>query len=111
MRRARGVVLAGGGPLGATYEIGALVALEEALRGFDFVDCDVYLGISAGGFIAAGLANGLTPREMYRIFIRSKGSEEPFDPELLLRPAIGEFASRLASLPGLLVSAMRNYLA
>ena len=28
-----GIALAGGGPLGAIYEIGALVALEKALRG------------------------------------------------------------------------------
>ncbi len=28
-----GIALAGGGPLGAIYEIGALVALEKALTG------------------------------------------------------------------------------
>jgi len=28
----RGIALAGGGPLGGIYEIGALSALEEALR-------------------------------------------------------------------------------
>ena len=27
------IALAGGGPLGAIYEIGALIALEKALRG------------------------------------------------------------------------------
>ena len=31
-----GLALAGGGPLGAVYEIGALCALEEALEGVDF---------------------------------------------------------------------------
>jgi len=59
------LALAGGGPLGAIYEIGTLMALSEALDGFDFNDLDAYVGVSAGGFIAAGLANGLSPDYMY----------------------------------------------
>ena len=51
--RAVGLALAGGGPLGAIWEIGALCALEEALVGVDFTRMDGYVGISAGGFIAA----------------------------------------------------------
>ena len=57
-----GLALAGGGPLGAIYEIGALCALEESLEGLDFTDLDCYVGVSAGGFIAAGLVNGFRPR-------------------------------------------------
>ncbi|MGA2568759.1 MAG: patatin-like phospholipase family protein, partial [Pseudolabrys sp.] len=60
-RRRRGVALAGGGPLGAIWEIGALVALDEALLGLDLADADIYVGVSSGSFIAAGLANGMTP--------------------------------------------------
>ena len=48
------LALAGGGPLGAIYEIGALCALSESLQGLDFNDLDHYVGVSAGGFIAAG---------------------------------------------------------
>ena len=59
-----GLALAGGGPLGAIYEVGALCALEEAIEGLDFTACDGYIGVSAGGFIAAGLANGMTPRQL-----------------------------------------------
>ena len=33
-----GLALAGGGPLGAIYEIGALCALQESLDGVDFND-------------------------------------------------------------------------
>ena len=61
-RRKQGIALAGGGPLGAIWEIGALVALDEALVGIDFADCDVYVGVSSGSFVAAGLANGISPR-------------------------------------------------
>ncbi len=107
--RATAVALAGGGPLGAIYEIGALVALDEALRGFDLLDCDIYVGVSSGGFVAAGLANGLSPREMYRMFIVSQGHEDPFEPEILLRPACREYLQRFASLPSLLTTAVKYY--
>lgn len=96
------LALAGGGPLGAIYEIGALCALDEALEGLDLHACDHYVGVSAGGFIAAGLANGMTPRELCAMFIAT-GSEqgEAFDPAWLMRPAYAELAQRLALLPGL----------
>ena len=71
-----GLALAGGGPLGAIYEIGALCALEEALTGVDFADCHSYVGVSAGGFIAAGVANGMTPRELCASFIENVGELE-----------------------------------
>ena len=63
------LALAGGGPLGAIYEIGALCALEESLNGIDFTKLQHYVGVSAGAFIAAGLANGITPRELCAAFI------------------------------------------
>jgi predicted acylesterase/phospholipase RssA len=109
-RQKRGVALAGGGPLGAIWEIGALVALDEALVGFDLLDCDVYVGVSSGSFVAAGLANGLTPLAMYRMFIESEAADDPFGPELLLRPAVGEYLQRLATLPQLFASATRRYI-
>lgn len=106
-----GLALAGGGPLGAIYEIGTLVALSEALEGLDLSELDVYVGVSAGGLIAAGLANGLTPAAMCRMLIDSPSAEVPFDPAMLLRPALGEYAGRLAQLPGLLWGSARDYLA
>ena len=105
----RGIALAGGGPLGAIYEIGALVALEEALDGLTLSDCDVYVGVSSGGFLAAGLANGFSARSMHQMFIESELADDPFEPDLLLQPAFGEYANRLASIPRLLVPAARDY--
>ena len=110
-RRARrqpkiGVALAGGGPLGAIYEIGALCALEEAIEGLDFCGCDSYIGVSAGGFIAAGLVNGLSPRRLCAAFIEnSLEPPESFEPTVLLRPAWDEYRHRLSLLPGLLAAA------
>jgi predicted acylesterase/phospholipase RssA len=104
------VALAGGGPLGAIYEIGALVALQEALADLDLTACDAYVGVSSGALLAAGLANGLPPRAMYEMFIESEAADDPFEPDILLRPAFGEYGRRLSELPGLLLSATRSSL-
>lgn len=101
-----GLALAGGGPLGAIYEIGALCALDDALVGRRLVDCDAFVGVSAGGFIAAALANGLTPRDLWASFIANDGDpDDIFEADLLLKPAWHEFGQRMARLPGLAASA------
>ena len=104
--------LAGGGPLGAIYEIGALCALQEALDGIDFTKLDHYIGVSAGSFIAASLANGMSPQELCKSFIDNDGPDaqapehsDRFDPAWLMRPAFGEFARRAIVLPGVMLSA------
>ncbi len=104
-----GIALAGGGPLGGIYEIGALVALEEALRGVTLTDLDLYVGVSSGAFVAAGLANGIAPSEMHAMFILDRSHRDPFEPELLLRPAFGEFARRLMQMPELVQAAAFAY--
>lgn len=104
-----GLALAGGGPLGAIYEIGALTALAEALQGVDFNDLDYYVGVSAGSIIAAGLANGISPRGMCDMFISNDSAQEPFDPKALLRPAFGEYLKRALSVPPLLLSSVWSY--
>jgi len=102
-----GLALAGGGPLGAIYEIGALCALEDSIEGLDLRRCESFIGVSAGGFIAAGLANGLSPRELCAAFIENSGPEQDrFHPELMLRPAWEEYAQRLQQLPSLLGQAL-----
>jgi predicted acylesterase/phospholipase RssA len=100
------LALAGGGPLGAIYEIGALCALQDCVTGLDFNRFDHYIGVSAGGFIAAGLANDLTPNQMCSIFIEDRQDADDFDPAWMLKPAWAEFGARLAHLPGLLTSAL-----
>jgi len=107
-----GLALAGGGPLGAVYEIGALAALEESIEGLDLNNAAIYVGISAGGIIAAGLANGITPHDMCRLFVESdtgEAHEELFRPEMLLRPAWEEFSIRAAAFPILLAGGLFHY--
>jgi predicted acylesterase/phospholipase RssA len=108
-----GVALAGGGPLAAVYEIGALAALEESIAGFHVNAADVYVGISAGAIVASALANGISPHEMVRLFIESDveagGDDELFKPEMLMRPAVAELTRRLASVPGLVAGSLVHY--
>lgn len=109
-RRRIGIALAGGGPLGAFYEIGTLHALAEAIEGLDLTELDVYVGVSSGSLVAAGLVNGIDTTEMGSIFIRDESTLFPFSPGMLLRPAVGEFARRVMRVPRLLTRAMRQYL-
>ncbi len=101
------LALSGGGPLGAIYEIGAMCALQESLNGIDFTRLNHYVGVSAGGFIAAALANGISPRELCATFIENDHDAlETFDPSWLLSPAYGEFARRALMLPSQVASAL-----
>ncbi|MEP6658274.1 MAG: patatin-like phospholipase family protein, partial [Betaproteobacteria bacterium] len=104
-----GLALAGGGPLGGIYEIGVLLALADSLEGIDLNALDVYVGVSSGSFVAAGLANGISPAQMYRLFI-DDGEDAELTPELFLRPALREFGRRMLTLPRLVSQVTRQYL-
>ena len=62
-RTKRGLVLGGGGVLGAAWMIGSLTALEE-VHGFDARDCDVIMGTSAGSIIASLLGAGVSVAQL-----------------------------------------------
>ena len=105
-----GLALAGGGPLGGIYEVGALIALNEALDGFDFHDADVYVGVSAGALVASLLANGVSPEEMARVFITPEPGQPHLSPMVFMQPAYGEYIRRTLSIPGLLAASTLRYL-
>ncbi|MDR0181697.1 patatin-like phospholipase family protein [Lysobacter arvi] len=96
-----GLAIAGGGPIGGMYELGALRALDEAIDGLDLTRLDGYVGVSSGAFLAAGLANRIDTAEMCRIFITGDSADVQFRPETFLRPAILEYLRRAARLPRL----------
>jgi len=97
-----GLAIAGGGPLGAIYELGALRALDESIDGLKLHDLDVYVGVSSGALIAAGLANRMTTGELCRIFMGQKHASLRFEPADFLRPAYREYFHRASRLPGIL---------
>jgi predicted acylesterase/phospholipase RssA len=104
-----GLALAGGAAQGAIYEIGALRALDEALLGFDLNQAGVFVGVSAGGFLAACLANGLTTAQMCRAIVKREPGEHPFVPEIFFQPAVKEIARRLGSAPRFIGAALAAY--
>lgn len=103
------VALAGGGPLGFFYEIGALHALGEAIQGRELTELDVYVGVSSGALVAAGLANGFDTASLGATYVRAgPGAVAPFSPGLVLQPALGEYWERLTRLPDALARAARQ---
>ena len=106
-----GLALAGGGPEGAIYEIGALRALEEGIEGLDLNGLGVYVGVSAGAFIAANLANRLTPAQMCRAIVKHEPGEHPFVPETFFTPAFGEYLRGGLAVPRLLLESVTDFLA
>ena len=64
------LVLGGGGFTGGVYEIGALRALDLLAVNRTINEFDVYVGTSAGAFVAGMTANGITPEEMMRVLNR-----------------------------------------
>jgi NTE family protein len=104
-----GLAIAAGAPEGAIYEIGALRALDEALEGVDFNNLFVYVGVSAGAFLNANLANNLTTAQMCRAIVSHEPGEHPFSPEIFFTPGMGELARSGRKLPRLLSEALWEY--
>jgi predicted acylesterase/phospholipase RssA len=112
-RRRRGsktaLVLGGGGFTGGVYEIGALRAFDLLAVNRTVNEFDVYVGTSAGSFVASMVANGVTPEEMMRVM--NKALPSPIeDPSLrtLLRPNYKGWVGRLALLPLRAVGVLRH---
>ena len=94
------LVLGGGGFTGGVYEIGALRALDLLTVNRTVNDFDVYVGTSAGSFVAAMTSNGVTPEEMMRVVDHQRPTPFP-DVDLgnLLRPNVGGLAKCVVTLP------------
>ena len=92
----RGLALSGGGVIGGMYEVGALAALEERL-GLRATTFDIYVGCSAGSVVAALLANGIRPTELFRILDQDLDDPLNFRRRAVFAPdsfrhALGQFS-------------------
>lgn len=69
------LVLAGGGIMGAAYEIGCLTALDRLFgRGFGSRRFDIYVGVSAGSVIATMVANRIAPARLFQIIANNEST-------------------------------------
>jgi predicted acylesterase/phospholipase RssA len=94
------LVLGGGGFTGGVYEIGALRALDLLSVNRTVNEFDVYVGTSAGSFVAAAVANGVTPEEMMRVIVQQAPSPFPdARASSLLRPNYAEFVAKGLLIP------------
>jgi NTE family protein len=111
-RRSRtALVLGGGGVTGGVYEIGALRALDLLAVNRTINEFDIYVGTSAGSFVASLVANGVTPEEMMRVV--NQQSPTPFrdiNMGTVLRLGYSGLFKSLAALPLRSVGLVRGLL-
>jgi len=94
------LVLGGGGFTGGVYEIGALRALDLLAVNSTVNNFDVYVGTSAGSFVASMLANGVSPEEMMQVINSDDNlGLEDLDLDKVLKPNYLGFLSKAAALP------------
>jgi predicted acylesterase/phospholipase RssA len=94
------LVLGGGGFTGGVYEIGALRALDLLAVNRTINEFDVYVGTSAGAFIAGMVANGITPEEMMRVINSDLPSPlSDISLGMLLQPNYGGFVRKSLTFP------------
>lgn len=94
------LVLGGGGFTGGVYEIGALRALDLLAVNSSVTNFDIYVGTSAGSFVAGMLANGIGPDEMMQVISERPPTElDDLDLKRALKPNYLGFLQKAALLP------------
>jgi NTE family protein len=88
------LVLAGGAVTGGAFKVGGLKALDDFLVNRKTTDFDVYVGLSAGAFLAAPLAAGISPAEMIKSLEGESEEFTMFRAGEFYNPNFAEFAEK-----------------
>jgi len=88
------LVLAGGAISGGAFKVGGLKAFSDFLSNKKVTDFDIYVGLSAGAFLAAPLAGGIPPEEMLASLDGKSKQFSQLSPFDLYRPNFSEFLIR-----------------
>ncbi len=108
-RRKTALVCAGGGLTGAMYEIGVLRALSACLPQRSVNGFDIYVGVSAGAFVAALLANDVPSEELFRSIAGCAKDVDNIKRGDIFKLNWGEFLVRGAILPVIAARAALTY--
>ncbi len=111
------LVLAGGAISGGAFKVGDLKALNDYLINKKVTDFDIYVGLSAGAFLSAPLAGGISPEEMLASLDGKSKQFSQLSPFSLYKPNFSEFIKRpmeyvyghLTYIPGILYDLFSAY--
>lgn len=92
------LVLAGGAISGGAFKLGGLEALDQFLINRKTTEMDIYLGLSAGAFLAAPLSAGISPRELLASLTGDSTKIDQFGPFDFYLPNWREFTAKPAYL-------------
>lgn len=90
----KALVLAGGAISGGAFKLGGLAALDRYLKNKKVTQFDIYMGISAGAFLAAPIAAGIEPAEMVEAFVGDPRKVSRFQPWDFYNPNLRELWER-----------------
>lgn len=88
------LVLAGGAISGGAFKVGGLKALNDYLVNKKVTDFDIYVGMSAGAFLAAPLAGGISPEEILASLDGKSKKFSQLSPLQMYLPNFQEFIAR-----------------
>jgi len=104
------MILAGGGIMGAAYEIGCLAALDRLFcPGFSTRRFDTYIGISAGSVIATLVANRIDPGGLFKTIARNEMTVFNWRRRDIYRFDLWSVIRSLANLPRNLLHVRQHY--
>jgi predicted acylesterase/phospholipase RssA len=93
------LVLAGGGITGGIYQLGVLRALDDLLLNRSTLDFDIYVGTSAGAFVATLLSIGIPAKALVDMARNPSLALQWSLVRHVFSPNIGELGQRLRQLP------------